>query len=66
MAILVAIAVNEDGYRGVLGAAEGTKEGKAGWTNFFHWLRGRGLSGVRLIVGDKRMGMLEAMGGSIP
>ena len=66
MAILAAIAVNEDGYPEVLGAAEGTKEDKAGWTNFSHWLRGRGLSGVRLIVGDKCMGMLEAVGEVFP
>lgn len=31
VAILVAIAVNEDGYREVLGAAEGMKEDKASW-----------------------------------
>ena len=43
VAILVAIAVNEDGYREVLGAAEGMKEDKASWINFFQWLRGRGL-----------------------
>lgn len=28
----------------------------------FQWLRGRGLDGVKLIVGDKCMGMLEAVG----
>jgi len=33
--ILVAIAVNEDGYREVLGAAEGMKEDKASWVSFF-------------------------------
>ena len=38
VAILVAIAVNEDGYREVLGAAEGMKEDKASWINFFQWL----------------------------
>ena len=43
VAILVAIAVNEDGFREVLGAAEGMKEDKASWINFFQWLRGRGL-----------------------
>ena len=43
VAILVAIAVNEDGYREVLGAAEGMKEDKASWVSFFQWLRGRGL-----------------------
>ena len=35
MAILVAIAVNEDEYREVLGAAEGMKEDKASWVSFF-------------------------------
>lgn len=34
MAILVAITVNEDGYREVLGAAEGMKEDKASWVSF--------------------------------
>ena len=62
MAILVAIAVNEDGFREVLGAAEGMEEDKASWVSFFQWLRGRGLDGVKLIVGDKCMGMLEAVG----
>lgn len=66
VSILVAIAVNEDGYREVLGAAEGMKEDKASWVNFFQWLRGRGLDGVRLIVGDKCLGMLEAVGEVFP
>ena len=58
VAVLVAIAVNEDGFREVLGATEGMKEDKASWVSFFQWLRGRGLDGVKLIVGDKCMGML--------
>ena len=66
VSILVAIAVNEDGYREVLGAAEGMKEDKASWVNFFQWLRGRGLEGVQLIVGDKCLGMLEAVGEVFP
>ena len=66
VAILVAIAVNEDGYREVLGAAEGMKEDKASWVNFFQWLRSRGLDGVKLIVGDKCLGMLEAVGEVFP
>lgn len=61
VSILVAIAVNEDGYREVLGACEGMKEDKASWLEFFQWLRSRGLEGVRLIVGDKCLGMLEAV-----
>ena len=66
VAVLVAIAVNEEGYREVLGAAEGMKEDKASWVSFFQWLRGRGLDGVKLIVGDKCMGMLEAVGEVFP
>ena len=66
VAILVAIAVNEDGYREVLGAAEGMKEDKASWVGFFQWLKGRGLDGVKLIVGDKCLGMLEAVGEVFP
>ena len=61
VSILVAIAVNGDGYREVLGASEGMKEDKASWLEFFQWLRSRGLEGVRLIVGDKCLGMLEAV-----
>ena len=66
VAVLVAIAVNEDGYREVLGAAEGMKEDKASWVSFFQWLKGRGLDGVKLIVGDKCLGMLEAVGEVYP
>ena len=49
VAILVAIAVNEDDFCEVLGAAEGMKEDKVSWANFFQWLRGCGLDGVKLI-----------------
>ena len=34
-AILIAIAVNQDGFREVIGAAEGMKEDKSSWVNFF-------------------------------
>ena len=66
VAILVAIAVNQDGFREVIGAAEGMKEDKSSWVNFFQWLRERGLSGVKLIVGDKCPGMPEAVGEVFP
>ena len=66
VAILVAIAVNEDGYREVLGAAEGMKEDKTSWVSFFQWLKGRGLNGVQLVIGDKCLGMLEAVGEVFP
>lgn len=62
----MAIAVNEDGYREVLGTAEGMKVDKASWVSFPQWLRGRGLDGVKLIVGDKCLGMLETVGEVFP
>ena len=52
------VQLNEDGFREVLGAAEGMKEDKTSWVSFFQWLRGRSLDGAKLIVGDKCMGML--------
>ena len=55
-----------DRYREVLGAAEGMKEDKASWVSFFQWLRGSGLDGVKLVVGDKCLGMLEAVGEVFP
>ena len=42
------------------------KEDKASWVSFFQRLRGRGLDGVKLLVGDKCMGMLEAVGEVFP
>ena len=57
VAILVAIAVNDDGFHEVLGTAEGMKEDKTSYVSFFQWLRGRGLDGVKLIAGDKCMGI---------
>jgi len=61
VSILIAIGVNEEGYREIIGAAEGMKEDKDSWKNFFLWLKSRGLEGVQLITGDKSLGMLESI-----
>ena len=61
VSILVAIGVNKDGYREIIGAAEGMKEDKDSWKNFFVGLKERGLKDVRLIIGDKCLGMLETI-----
>jgi len=39
----VAIAVNGEGYREILGICEGVKEDKAGWSAFLKHLKERGL-----------------------
>ena len=61
VSVLIAIGVNNEGYREILGAAEGMKEDKESWRSFFVWLKERGLTGVRLIIGDKNLGMLETI-----
>lgn len=66
VAVLVAIGVNQDGYREVLGVAEGTKEDAGSWRQFLRWLKGRGLAGVELVVSDKCLGLVEALGEFCP
>lgn len=66
VSILVAIGVNNAGYREILGAAEGMKEDHESWHSFFVWLKERGLQGVRLFTGDKNLGMLETLNEVFP
>jgi transposase-like protein len=61
VSILVAIGVNEEGYREVLGVMEGAKEDKASWQAFLRHLKSRGLEGVQLIVSDKCLGLVESV-----
>lgn len=61
VSILVAIGVNQDGYREVLGVMEGAKEDKASWVNFLRAMKGRGLAGVRLFISDKCLGLIESL-----
>ncbi len=61
VAILVAMAVNEEGEREVLGACEGMKEDMESWLNFLRDLKARGLRGTQLFIGDKNLGLLEAV-----
>lgn len=66
VSILVAIGVDEDGYREVIGAKEGLREDRESWKSFFVWLKERGLKGVRMVVGDKCLGMCETLGEVFP
>ena len=60
VSLLVAIGVNQDGYREILGICEGAKEDKAGWSAFLKHLKERGLSGVELIISDACLGLVES------
>jgi len=66
VAVLVAIGVSQDGFREILGVAEGAKENKASWQGFLRHLKKRGLTGTHLFVSDKCLGLLEALGESFP
>ena len=60
VSLLVASAVNAEGYRDILGVCEGAKEDKSGWSAFLKHLKERGLKGVRLIISDACMGLVES------
>jgi transposase-like protein len=60
VSVLVAIGVGTDGYRQILGVAEGEKEDLDGWRGFLRHLKDRGLKGVRLIISDACRGLIEA------
>lgn len=66
VAVLIAMAVNEDGYREVIGAAEGMKEDLVSWQGFLRGLKQRGLTGTQLFIGDKNLGLLEAVNEVFP
>lgn len=46
VAVLFTMAVNEDGYRELIGAAEGIKENQASWQEYLRSLKQRGLTGT--------------------
>lgn len=66
VSVLVAVGVNQEGYREILGVAEGAKEDRASWGAFLRYLKGRGLKGVKLFVTDKCLGLVESLGEFYP
>ncbi|NBB81194.1 MAG: IS256 family transposase [Verrucomicrobia bacterium] len=66
VSLLVAIGVNTDGYREILGICEGAKEDKSGWSSFLRHLVDRGLKGVELIISDACRGLVESITEYLP
>lgn len=60
-AVLVAYAVNDEGYREVLGVQVAAGEMEAAWRGFIDELVGRGLKGVRLVISDAHQGLKNAI-----
>jgi putative transposase len=64
--LLVAIGVNGEGFREILGICEGAKEDKSGWSAFLRHLVDRGLRGVELIISDACRGLVESVAEYLP
>lgn len=57
---MVAVGVNAQGRREVLGVELATSEDGAGWTSFLRGLHARGLADVQLVISDAHPGLVEA------
>jgi putative transposase len=66
VACLVAVGVNADGYREVLGLEVVSDEDGAGWLAFLRSLTTRGLSGVQLVTSDAHRGLVNAIAATLP
>ena len=60
-AVIVAVAVNSDGRREVLGMDIGPSEAETFWTEFLRKLARRGLRGVKLVISDAHEGLKAAV-----
>jgi len=60
VAVTIAVGVNGDGRREVLGMAVGPSEAETFWTDFLRGLARRGLRGVRLVISDAHEGLKAA------
>ncbi len=61
VAVIIAIGVNTDGRREVLGLEIGTSEAEPIWTDFLRKLTRRGLRGVKLVTSDAHEGIKAAV-----
>ncbi|MDT9723643.1 IS256 family transposase [Xylanibacillus composti] len=59
--VMLGIGVNTDGHREVLGIMLGDTESEESWTEFFSWLKTRGLRGVDLVVSDDHGGLVRSI-----
>jgi transposase-like protein len=60
VAVIIAVGVNTDGRREVLGLEVGPSEAEPFWTKFLRSLTRRGLRGVKLVISDAHEGLKKA------
>jgi putative transposase len=56
VAVIVAVAVNTEGQRQIIGMKVGPSEAETFWTEFLRSLMRRGLRGVKLVISDAHLG----------
>ena len=61
VAVIIAVGVNTDGTRELLGLATGPSEAEPFWTEFLRSLSRRGLRGVKLVISDSHVGLKAAI-----
>ena len=61
VAVIIAVGVNNDGRREVLGMDIGPSEAETFWTAFLRKLARRGLRGVKLVISDAHEGIKAAI-----
>jgi transposase-like protein len=66
VAALVAVGVNSQGHREILGLDVATTEDGAGWLAFLRGLISRGLSGTQLVTSDDHPGLVDAIASTLP
>jgi len=61
VAVIIAVGVNTDRVRQVLGISVGVSEAEPFWTDFLRRLTRRGLRGVKLVISDAHLGIKAAI-----
>src|SRR6056297_3026656 len=59
--LLVAVAVNQEGHREIIGFQVADTESETSWSEFFSSLKDRGLNDVHLVTSDSHRGLVNAI-----
>jgi len=65
VAVVIAVGVNRDGHREILGLDVITSEDGAGWLAFLRGLVARGLAGTSLVISDAHPGLIDAIASTL-
>jgi len=65
VAVVIAVGVNRDGHREILGLDVITTEDGAGWLAFLRGLVARGLAGTSLVISDAHHGLVDAIASTL-